>query len=131
MKKIIKRIALGLLLALLGLAIWHWSLITYGVKQGIGQLNVVLKARPVDEVMTDAAIPDSIKKKVQLVQEARQFAIDSLGLNDTENYKTLFDQKGQEIMWVLTASEPFRLKEKRWDFPVLGSVPYKGFFDIE
>jgi predicted aminopeptidase len=52
-------------------------------------------------------------------------------LNDTENYKTLFDQKGKEIMWVITASEPYRLKEKRWDFPILGSVPYKGFFDIE
>src|SRR5687768_15686019 len=32
-------------------------------------------------------------------------------------------------MWVVMASEPFRLKAKEWHFPVIGSVPYKGFFD--
>jgi predicted aminopeptidase len=41
----------------------------------------------------------------------------------------LYDQKGEEIMWVVTASEPFKLKPKEWDFPILGSVPYKGFFE--
>jgi predicted aminopeptidase len=43
----------------------------------------------------------------------------------------MYDQKGQELMWVVIACEPFRLKEKRWDFPVVGSVPYKGFFNRE
>lgn len=32
-------------------------------------------------------------------------------------------------MWVVMASEPFRLKPKEWKFPVLGAVPYKGFFN--
>jgi predicted aminopeptidase len=49
-------------------------------------------------------------------------------LKDTKNYKTLFDQKGEEIMWVVTASEPFMLKAKEWKFPIVGSFPYKGFF---
>jgi predicted aminopeptidase len=31
-------------------------------------------------------------------------------------------------MWVVLASKPFKLEAKEWDFPVLGSVPYKGFF---
>jgi predicted aminopeptidase len=126
-----RKFLLGVLFIFLILVAWYWQLVSYGVRQGIGQLRVVWNARPVSEVMIDPATPDSIKQKLQLIQEARQYAIDSLGLKDTENYKTLFDQKGKEIMWVITASEPFRLKEKRWDFPVLGSVPYKGFFDIE
>ena len=54
-----------------------------------------------------------------------------LGLKDTENYKTLYDQKGEEVMWVVMASEPFALKPKEWKFPVIGSVPYKGFFKKE
>ena len=131
LKKQLKRAGLGLLFLLIILLIWNWTLVIYGIKQGIGQINIVWKARPVAEMMADPSTPDSIKQKLILIQEVRQYAIDSLGLNDTQNYKTLFDQQDKEIMWVITASEPFQLKEKRWRFPVLGSVPYKGFFDID
>jgi predicted aminopeptidase len=31
-------------------------------------------------------------------------------------------------MWVVTACEPFNLRAKEWTFPVIGAVPYKGFF---
>ena len=123
---------LGIVIVLLaGLCVYYWSLIYYGVGQGLGQLKIIWGAKPVEEFMRDPAFPDSLKSKLKLISEARQFAIDSLGLNDTDNYKTLYDQHGEELMWVVMACEPFRLKEKRWDFPVIGSVPYKGFFDKE
>ncbi|HRI78385.1 MAG TPA: aminopeptidase [Cyclobacteriaceae bacterium] len=126
-----KKILLGIVLVLLGLTIYYWSLISYGVAQGLGQLKIIREARPVEEFINDPAFPDSLKAKLKLVMLARRYAIDSLGLNDTDNYKTMYDQKGKELMWVIIACEPFRLKEKRWDFPVVGSVPYKGFFDEE
>jgi predicted aminopeptidase len=113
----------------LGVVIYFWSLITYGVAQGWGQLKVVTEARPVEEFLEDPAFPDSLKRKLRLIDEIRAFAIDSLGLRDTDNYRTLYDQKGQEIMWVVTACEPFRLEPKRWKFPVVGTIPYKGYFN--
>ncbi len=128
MKKKIFGIILILLVTLIAI---YWSLISYGVAQGLGQLKIIREARPVEEFIKDPNYPDSLKAKLKLIQEARQFAIDSLGLNDTDNYKTMYDQKGQELMWVVIACEPFRLREKRWDFPVVGSVPYKGFFNRE
>jgi predicted aminopeptidase len=129
--KIKTKIILALVLLIAMLAIWNWPLLKYGVQQGAGQLAIVLKAKDVDEVLADPTTPDSIKQKLLLIGDVRRYAIDSLGLNDTDNYQTLFDQQGKEIMWVVTASEPFRLKEKRWRFPVIGSVPYKGFFVID
>jgi predicted aminopeptidase len=117
-------------LVLIVLIIWNWSLVVYGIRQGIGQLNVVWNARPVEEILADPTAPDSLKQKLKLISEVRQYAIDSLGLKDTENYKTLFNQQGKEIMWVVTASEPYQLKEKIWEFPVVGRVPYKGYFNI-
>lgn len=127
--KIIKRSLLGLLAVLVILVIIYWDLVLYGLRQGRGQLNIVWNARPVEEVMKDPTFPDSLKNKLALIERVRKYAIDSLGLKDTKNYKTLYDQKGEEIMWVVMACEPFQFKAKEWDFPIVGSVPYKGFFN--
>lgn len=126
-----KKFGLTLLLVLIGLTIWYWSMIVYGINQGMGQLQIVWNARPIVEVLEDATFPDSLKNKLHIIDEIKTFAIESLGLKDSENYKTVFDQKGEELMWVVTASEPFQLKPKTWDFPVIGTVPYKGYFDKE
>ena len=120
-----------LLVVLIAGVVYFWSLITYGLAQGWGQLRVVYEAKPVDEFLADPAFPDSLKGRLRLIDEIRQFAIDSLGLRDTDNYRTMYDQQGQEIMWVVTACEPFRLEPKRWSFPVVGTIPYKGFFNKE
>ncbi len=109
----------------------YWELILYGLQQGQGQFNIILNARPVEEYLNDPSFPDSLKSRLVLINEIRKYAIDSLGLKDTENYKTLYDQKGKEVMWVVIASEPYQLKPKEWKFPVVGSVPYKGFFKKE
>jgi predicted aminopeptidase len=127
----VKKILWLALLVVAVLCIYYWPLIVYGAGQGLGQLKIIREARPVEEFLQDPAFPDSLKEKLRLIGRARKFAIDSLGLTDTDNYKTMYDQHGQELMWVVLACEPFRLKEKRWDFPVIGSVPYKGYFDKE
>ncbi|GIV38136.1 MAG: aminopeptidase [Cyclobacteriaceae bacterium] len=118
------------LLAVLAVAVvWHAGLLGYAIRQGVGQLMLAWKARPVEEVLRDPSEPDSLKAKLRLVQEIRRFAIDSLGLKDTKSYRTLYNQQGREVLWVVTACKPFEFTEKRWKFPVVGEVPYKGFFN--
>lgn len=124
-----KKIFLGVVLVLVVLILWNWSLVSYGARQGYGQVKIVMQAKPIEEFLADPDFPDSLKEKLRLIQEIRKYAIDSLGLKDTENYSTLYDQRGEEIMWVVQACEPFELKTKTWDFPVVGSLPYKGFFE--
>lgn len=126
-----RKILIGLGAALLIVVAWNGSLLLYGINQGVGQLKIVWNAHPIEDYLNDPFFPDSLKSKLRLIDEIREYAIDSLGLNDTENYHTLFDQKGEEVMWVVTACEPFRLESKTWDFPVVGSVPYKGYFNQE
>jgi predicted aminopeptidase len=127
--RVVKWFALTVVVVAGLLFILYRDLVVYGFRQGKGQLHIIWNAKPVEIFLNDPAFPDSLKAKLRLIEEVRRFAIDSLGLKDTRNYKTLYDQKGQEIMWVVTASEPFRLEAKEWIFPVVGAVPYKGFFD--
>jgi len=100
----------------------------YGLRQLKGQLNLVINSREIVDVLGDSQVPDSIKVKLRLIHEIREFAFDSLGLTRNENYTTYFDQRGQRLMYVVTASERYRLKPQVWHFPVIGAVGYKGFF---
>jgi len=109
--RIIKRILLGILALVVVVALIYHDLVVYGIRQGYGQLSIIWNARPVTEYLADPNFPDSLKARLRLIDEVRQYAIDSLGLKDTENYKTLYDQKGKEIMWVVLAAEPFQLAQ--------------------
>lgn len=125
----VKKIFLGLAVVLAVLVIGNWQLVVYGVRQGYGQVRIVWQAKPIEDFLANPDFPDSLKAKLRLIQDIRKYAIDSLGLKDTDNYKTLYDQRGEELMWVVQACEPFQLKAKTWSFPVVGTVPYKGFFE--
>ncbi|GHM98972.1 aminopeptidase [Cytophagales bacterium WSM2-2] len=127
----IRKILLALLVIITVLVIWQWSLVNYGIRMGYGQLKIIWGAKPVETFLNDPVFPDSLKAKLHLIEEIRKYAIDSLGLKDTENYKTMYDQRDQELMWVVQACGPFELKPKLWHFPVVGDMPYKGFFEKE
>lgn len=128
---IIKRILAALLVLVIILTLIYHELVIYGIRQAKGQFHIIWNAKPVEEFLADPEFPDSLKARLRLIDEVRQYAIDSLGLKDTRNYKTMYDQEGKEIMWVVIASEQFRIKPKEWKFPVVGEVPYKGFFNEE
>lgn len=107
----------------------YYELIMYGIKQGVGQITLVVKAKPLTEVISHPATPDSVRLKLKFLSKVRAFAMKEIGLADTKNYTTYFDQQGKEVLWVVTACEEFRLKEYSWSFPIIGRVPYKGFFN--
>ena len=126
-----RRLLFVIVFALISLGAYHYKLLHYAYKQAVGQLSIVWQARPVQAVLDDAAVSDSVKQQLRLVQAIRAFAFDSLGLKPSSNYTTFYDQQGKPILWAVTASERFRLKAYVWTFPLLGSFPYKGFFDRE
>jgi predicted aminopeptidase len=129
--KMWKKVIAGLFFILLLLVIWQFELVAYGLGQARGQLSIIWNARAIEEVLEDPKVADSLKQKILLTQEIRDFAIDSLGVNDTDSYRTLYDQQGKPVLWVVTACEPFSMKDYQWTFPVIGTFSYKGFFEYD
>ncbi|MFY0607424.1 MAG: aminopeptidase [Cyclobacteriaceae bacterium] len=127
----IKKVLWVVLLIIIAFLSYHWELVNYGILQTKGQINVIVNARPIDEFINDPDFPDSLKQKLLLTKEVRRFAIDSLGLKNSENYTKLFDQQGKTLLWNVSASERFELKPYKWEFPFLGAMPYKGYFDLD
>ncbi|MFP4090844.1 MAG: aminopeptidase [Cyclobacteriaceae bacterium] len=126
-----KKITAALLFIITVLLIWQLELVAYGLGQARGQFNIIWHSRDIEEVLNDPEVADSLKQKILLTQEIREFAIDSLGVNDSNSYRSLYDQKGKPVLWVVTACEPFSMKDRKWKFPVIGTFSYKGFFDYE
>lgn len=127
--RVVKRGIILLVLLVVGIIFFHYDLVMYGLSQAKGQLQIIWHARPVHEVLNDPDFPDSLKVNLRLIDDIKSFAFDSLGINHSKNYSTVYDQQGHELMFVVTACQPFMLEPKEWSFPFLGAFSYKGFFD--
>lgn len=123
-----KRIGLIVLIIIALLVIFNFDLIRYGIRQASGQLHIIYNARPVEEYLNDSTVSQEIKDKLLLIDDVKAFANERLHLAETDNYTDMYDQHGQPVLWVVTGCEPFSFQPYQWTFPVLGSVPYKGFF---
>ena len=119
------KILFGLIIIL---SLFNCESLFYGFNQGIGQLNIIWKAKPLDHYLKDDSYPDSLKSKIRLINEIKQFAVDSLGIFPSKNYTKMYDQQGIAGMYVVTACEPYALKSYKWSFPIVGDFAYKGFF---
>ncbi len=131
MRKYLRYFLFLFILSIFSAAVYYHELIAYGFSQLKGQLKIIWNARPVEEVLKDAEVADSVKYKLLLIQEIKAFAVAELGLEPNDNYSTFYKQNKDELLWALSATEPYALKYFEWNFPFLGSVTYKGFFDKE
>lgn len=127
----IKKTLLFLFTGLLVFVMVYFEECSYGIGQLNGQLRILREAKPLEEFMQNPQFPDSLKNKLNYIDTVKQFAIDELGLKESESYTTLYDQKGEDILWNVTASNKYQLKPYKWSFPLAGSFSYKGFFEKE
>jgi len=101
----------------------------YVIKAGIAEAKILRARQPLHEVILDPATDERTKGKLTFVVEARTFAIDVLGLDVGDSY-TSFTQLDQDTLaLVLSAATRDRFASKTWWFPIVGRVPYKGYFD--
>ena len=107
------------------------KLIIYGVRQGLGQYEVLTEAQPLESFLNDQQYPDSLKLRIKQLKQIKSFAIASYDLPAEARYNKVFDQKGEDILWVVTAAETYQMENYYWWFPLLGKVSYKGFFRLD
>ncbi len=107
------------------------SHLSYLWQAGVGQLSLYNHERSVEEVLKDPRTPSHVREKLAWVSEIKTFVEKELGVKATSNYTTYVDLKKPYVVWSLTIAEPFELKIKEWEFPLVGSFPYLGFFKEE
>jgi len=120
------RVAFPLLAAVVAVASHPGSQVDYLLTQAVYQADMLLAREP-NEAVTDLA-PERADR-LRLVDEIRAFAMDDLGLARLGSYSTVavgFERR----MYNVLACQPHCFEPRgRW-FPIVGSIPYLGFFRV-
>ena len=101
----------------------------YVIRAGIAEANILRARRPIPDVILDPATDDRTKTKLTFVVEARNYAIDVFELDVGRSYTSFSQLESDTLAMVLSAAQKDQLTPKTWWFPIVGTVPYKGYFN--
>jgi len=126
----------GILLVLLGV-LAGVALLTavtpmgrYIARGALAEARILSRRQSIAKLVADSATAPAIRAKLQLVFEARKFAADSLGLPAKNAFTQYTKLEHDTLVLVLSGAYRDGLVPVTWWFPVVGRVPYKGFFDF-
>lgn len=115
-------LGLGLCLGLTGCGLSYYS-------QAVGgHLDLLQRARPVEQWVADPDTPAALRERLRLAQRLRAFAVDELKLPDNASYRRFAELERSAVVWNVVATPELSLTLKTWCFPVMGCVGYRGYF---
>ena len=109
----------------------------YTLKQGAVMLGYLGRAVPLESLLDgpeggDAgSAGEENRLFVERVHDIRRFAMEELGLRESKNYTKYVELDRDYLAAVVSASAADSFTRHEWWFPVVGAVPYKGFFNVE
>lgn len=122
----------ALLISLLGALLFSFALTgCYVLKQGTILLSYQSKAEPVEELLGKQDLEPKTRAFLVRVQDIRSFATVTLGLSANSNYTRYVELDQKHLAYVVSAADKTSFTSHEWSFPIVGKVPYKGFFRIE
>lgn len=116
-------VALGLLSLLLS-GCWYLT-------QGTALLNLYCRAKPIEAALGAGGLTAAERAMLERALEIRAFAMGTIGLRANSNYSTFVKTDRDHLADVVSACPADSFGTFTWDYPILGSLPYKGFFDAE
>ncbi|MFI4914812.1 MAG: aminopeptidase [Steroidobacterales bacterium] len=93
-----------------------------------GQISLLRKREPIAAILANPATPPPVRSQLQAVSAIRDFASRELGLPDNGSYRGYADIERSYVVWNVFAAPEFSVEPKRWCYPVVGCVAYRGYF---
>ncbi len=102
--------------------------VRYLTRAGIEQTAILEARKPIADMLRDPKTDPETRASLQLVLDARNFAAE-LGYAAKQTYTTYASIGRDTLLLVLSASPRNCLCPFTWKYPIVGRIPYKGFFD--
>jgi predicted aminopeptidase len=93
-----------------------------------GEFQILSHRKPIAELMVDPQTPAELKGKFERVTQLRAFAQAELKLPINKHYLTYVDVHRRFVIWNVHAASEFSLQPKKWWYPFVGSLKYRGYF---
>jgi predicted aminopeptidase len=93
-----------------------------------GQYQIFSHQEPVDEVIKNTETPVELKQQLELLQRLRAYAESELKLPVDGHYRKYVDVHRPYVVWNIQAAPAFSLEPKKWWYPLVGSLEYRGYF---
>ena len=103
----------------------------YVLRAGWEEARILSARRPIRAVIHDTTVAPETRDKLRLVLDARDFAERDLGLRAGASYESFTQLHRDTLVLTVLAAPEFELRWKTWWFPIVGHLPYKGYFDFE
>jgi len=100
----------------------------YYTHLAVGQSRLLLARESLQKVIDDPSTPSSVKHRLSVVVEVLEFG-NELGLNVGKRYRQFVDWPGDRIITAVMATKRNTMEQHQFKFPLVGALPYKGFFD--
>lgn len=124
-----RTIVLSLVATALGAATLTCSPL-YVIRAGFEEGKILSRRKPIHRVIESPSTEPETRRKLGLVLQARDFAEQALALDAGESYTTYSWVDSDTLLLVLSAARRDRFQAYTWWFPIVGRVPYKGFFNF-
>ncbi|MFC1863003.1 aminopeptidase [Thermodesulfobacteriota bacterium] len=105
--------------------------LSYVLHAASGQLHVINNSIPLEDVLQGDTLSPVQKERLRLVAEIKIFGEEELGLRATDNYNTVYLESDQAPVYIISAAPKDQLTSITWWFPIVGRMPYLGFFDLD
>ena len=96
-----------------------------------GQLKMMASLETVEELTAKGALTSRQLEQIRLIQQVKNYAEKELGVKKTDNYGKIYSRPMKQVLQVVCACPKDAFKLKTWWFPVVGRMPYLGFFSHE
>jgi predicted aminopeptidase len=101
----------------------------YLARAGWAELGILVRSRSISAMIEDPKTMEATRQKLRLVLSARDFARDSLHLRVGDSFTRYTRLTHDTLVLVLSGAYRDRLEAVTWWYPIVGDVPYKGYFD--
>lgn len=122
------RIHRTLLLAACILAVTGCQSLGYYGHLAKGQWQIMSQRQPIDALIAAEGTDPALRAQLQDVQAMLAFAESELYLASEGSYHSYVDLSRRHANWIVVAVPEFSLQPKTWCFPIVGCVPYRGYF---
>ncbi|MFC1867260.1 aminopeptidase [Thermodesulfobacteriota bacterium] len=104
---------------------------SYILHAAAGQYRLIHDSVLIEEALISDSLEPEHKGRLRLVALIKEFGEKELGLKKTQNYQTVYLKSRQSPIYTVSASPKDQLARISWWFPVVGNMPYLGFFDLQ